>query len=299
MDRVFRDRAQGDRGDRAEKQFPVEPLQRRPPAWPLDRALEAAQEKLALHTERAATSMRSPVPGAHRRCPAGTRILRRSHVHLAGAAASNPGETGETRERAITLCKMAYVLQLRGRFEEALTILREEVLPALEAAGDIRTRAVALGFVADILQAQGNLDRPSGSDRPKSSRSTTCRESLSTGITMGKIATILQLGASMRRLCRSCRETAMIEALGEMRELAVCLGRIAEVLHSVGRIDEAIQAENPNRSRSSSGSPLPTTLSLPREPRLAVSRAAGAGDREEAGSSSTGPWSPLAGSGCR
>jgi hypothetical protein len=37
------------------------------------------------------------------------------------------------------------------------------------------------------------------------------------------------------------QERPIYEQLGEARELAVCLGRIAEILHSLGRVDEAIR----------------------------------------------------------
>jgi serine/threonine protein kinase/tetratricopeptide (TPR) repeat protein len=151
---------------------------------------------------------------------------------------------GETRERAMSLCKVAYVLHLRERFEEALTILREEALPAFEAAGDIRSRAVVLGMVADILQAQGNLGTAL---RIRQTEELPIYEMLgeprSTAVTIGKIATILHArGEHEEALQILQQEKSMVEALGEMRELAVCLGRIAEVLHSLRRIDEAIRA---------------------------------------------------------
>jgi predicted O-methyltransferase YrrM len=46
----------------------------------------------------------------------------------------------------------------RGELDEALRIRREEQLPVYERLGDVRSRAVALGKIADVLQARGELD---------------------------------------------------------------------------------------------------------------------------------------------
>ncbi|MDS4060138.1 MAG: tetratricopeptide repeat protein, partial [Candidatus Contendobacter sp.] len=65
---------------------------------------------------------------------------------------------GDVRERAVTLGKIADVLQARGELDEALRIRREEELPVYERLGDVRERAVTLGKIADVLQARGELD---------------------------------------------------------------------------------------------------------------------------------------------
>ncbi len=65
---------------------------------------------------------------------------------------------GDVRERAVTLGKIADVLQARGQLDEALRIRQEEQLPVYERLGDVRERAVTLGKIADVLQARGQLD---------------------------------------------------------------------------------------------------------------------------------------------
>jgi tetratricopeptide (TPR) repeat protein len=65
---------------------------------------------------------------------------------------------GDVRSRAITLGKIADILQARGQFDDSLRILREEVAPVYERLGDVRSTAVTLGQIADILQARGQLD---------------------------------------------------------------------------------------------------------------------------------------------
>ena len=65
---------------------------------------------------------------------------------------------GDVRERAVTMGRIADILQARGALDEALRIRREEELPVYERLGDVRSRAVTMGRIADILQARGALD---------------------------------------------------------------------------------------------------------------------------------------------
>jgi hypothetical protein len=62
------------------------------------------------------------------------------------------------RERAITIGKIADILQQRGETDEALRIRREEQLPVYERLGDVRERAITIGKIADILQHCGETD---------------------------------------------------------------------------------------------------------------------------------------------
>jgi tetratricopeptide (TPR) repeat protein len=54
--------------------------------------------------------------------------------------------------------KIADILQARGELDEALRLLRDEVLAIFERLGDVRSKAVTMGQIADILQARGELD---------------------------------------------------------------------------------------------------------------------------------------------
>jgi tetratricopeptide (TPR) repeat protein len=64
---------------------------------------------------------------------------------------------GDVRSRAVTMGKIADILQARGQLDEALKIRKEE-LPVYERLGDVRERTVTMGKIADILQARGQLD---------------------------------------------------------------------------------------------------------------------------------------------
>jgi tetratricopeptide (TPR) repeat protein len=50
------------------------------------------------------------------------------------------------------------VYQARGQLDEALRIRQEEELPVYERLGDVRSRAVTLGRIADVYQARGQWD---------------------------------------------------------------------------------------------------------------------------------------------
>lgn len=66
---------------------------------------------------------------------------------------------GDTRSQAITIGKIADVLQARGQLDEALRIRQEEELPVYERLGDVRAKAITMGKIADVLQARGQDDQ--------------------------------------------------------------------------------------------------------------------------------------------
>ncbi|WP_374246836.1 hypothetical protein [Zoogloea sp.] len=49
-------------------------------------------------------------------------------------------------------------LLMEGRFDEALVILTDEILPHFAETGDTREKAITQGRIADVLFAQGQLD---------------------------------------------------------------------------------------------------------------------------------------------
>jgi tetratricopeptide (TPR) repeat protein len=89
----------------------------------------------------------------------------------------------------------------RGASDEALRIRREEELPVYERLGDVHSRAVTLGQIADILFRRGELD-----------------EAL--------------------RIRRE-EQLPVFERLGDVRSRAVAMGKIADILASRGELDEA------------------------------------------------------------
>ena len=58
---------------------------------------------------------------------------------------------GDVRSRAVTMGKIADILQARGDLDEALRIRREEELPVYERLGDVRSLLVARANTAITL----------------------------------------------------------------------------------------------------------------------------------------------------
>ena len=61
----------------------------------------------------------------------------------------------DVRSIAVTMGKIADILQQRGETAEALRVLQDEALPAFERLNDVRSIAVTMGKIADILQQRG------------------------------------------------------------------------------------------------------------------------------------------------
>ena len=60
--------------------------------------------------------------------------------------------------RVMLLDELAALCFDMGDLDEALRIRRDEQLPVFEKLGDVRSRAVTLGKMADVYQARGDLD---------------------------------------------------------------------------------------------------------------------------------------------
>ena len=65
---------------------------------------------------------------------------------------------GDSRSQAITMGRIADILEARGQLDEALRIRQEAELPVYERLGDLRSKAITMGKIADILQSQGQLN---------------------------------------------------------------------------------------------------------------------------------------------
>ena len=153
-------------------------------------------------------------------------------------------DAGDMRSRAVTMGKIADVLQQRGETDEALRIRREEELPVYERLGDVRSRAVTMGQIADVLQQRGETDEALRTLReevlPEFKRLGDVR---SWAVTMGQIADVLlQRGETDEALrIRREEELPVYERLGDVRSRAVTMGQIADVLQQRGETDEALR----------------------------------------------------------
>jgi len=116
-------------------------------------------------------------------------------------------------------------------------------LPVYERLGDVRSRAVTLGRIADIHEARGELDEALRLHReealPVFERLGDIR---ARAVTLGQIADIHQARGELDEALRLHREEALpvFERLGDVRERAVTLGKIADIHQARGELDAAL-----------------------------------------------------------
>ena len=150
---------------------------------------------------------------------------------------------GDSRSQAITMGRIADILEARGQLDEALRIRQEAELPVYERLGDLRSKAITMGKSADILQARGQLDEAL---RIHQEEALPVFERLgdvrSKAITMGRIADILQAQGQLDEALRIRQEEelSVYSRLGDVREKAITMGKIADILQAQGQRDEAL-----------------------------------------------------------
>jgi tetratricopeptide (TPR) repeat protein len=150
---------------------------------------------------------------------------------------------GYAKSQAITMGRIADILQVRGQLDEALRIRQEEELPVYERLGDVRLKAITKGEIANILQARGQLDEAL---RIHQEEALPVFERLgdvrSKAITMGRIADILQARGQLDEALRIRQEEelSVYDRLGDVREKAITMGKIADILQAQGQRDEAL-----------------------------------------------------------
>jgi tetratricopeptide (TPR) repeat protein len=136
----------------------------------------------------------------------------------------------------------ADLLQSLGRMDEALNLLRGDILPA---TGDLPSeRANALLRIADLLAARGELDTAlhllSNEVLPICKR---LGQDMGIAITRGKIADIQIARGQLDEALHILTEELIpaFERLGSVRAKAVTQGKIADILMARGQLDEALR----------------------------------------------------------
>ncbi len=148
---------------------------------------------------------------------------------------------GDAKSQAITMGRIADILQARGQLDEALRIHQEELLPVFERLGDVREKAITMGKIADILQARGQLDEAlrirQEEELPVFERLGDMREK---AITMAGIADILQARGQLSEALRIYEKEVlpMFEHLGDEHAGAFTMGKIADILEARGQEDQ-------------------------------------------------------------
>ena len=145
---------------------------------------------------------------------------------------------------ASVMMDQAYLRFKRGYFNEALKLLREDVLPVFEKNGDVHSKAITMGQIADILQSQSQFDEVlkirKTEELPVLERLGDVR---GVAVTMGKIADVLQLRGQFDEALeiRQNNELPVYEQLGDVQGKAVAMGKIADILQLRGQFDEALK----------------------------------------------------------
>ena len=135
------------------------------------------------------------------------------------------------------------ILHQQGELEEAEARFRR-MHELAAAAGLEREQAIALGKIADILQARGQLDEAM---RIRQELQLPVYEKLgdvrSVAVCQGNIADILQARGQLDEAMRIRQELQLpvYEKLGDVRSVAVCQGKIADILQARGQLDEAMR----------------------------------------------------------
>ncbi|MEY4178661.1 MAG: hypothetical protein RLY70_2235 [Planctomycetota bacterium] len=143
-------------------------------------------------------------------------------------------------ERTIVMFHKARRLVRVGEPGQALTLLREELIPMFDSLETVREKAVTMGQIADILQARGELDEAL---RIRREESLPVYERLgdvrSKAVTMGKIADILQARGELDEALRIRREEELpvYERLGDVQLIVV--GRVKLAFNLLQRGDAA------------------------------------------------------------
>ena len=150
----------------------------------------------------------------------------------------------DRRRLAVARGRIADILALRGRWDEALQVRKTEELPVYEELGDWRLYALTQGEIADILTSRGDfaeaLDIRRTAELPIYERIGLERLA---AVTRGQIADILFAQGQFTEALH-IREKELLpwfEQAGDVHSVAVTSGRIADVLEMRGQLDEALR----------------------------------------------------------
>lgn len=151
-------------------------------------------------------------------------------------------EIGSEQAGAVARARIASILVDHDQSEEALRILRQEVLPVFQRLGALREHAVSTGLVADILEKNGDLDGALDIRRkeelPVYRR---LQDFHSLGVTLGQIADILIARKDLEEALHLQAERLEINRrIGSADGIASTLWGIARIELIQGKDTEAI-----------------------------------------------------------
>jgi serine/threonine protein kinase/tetratricopeptide (TPR) repeat protein len=151
---------------------------------------------------------------------------------------------GDEHEIAVSLGLIGDVLQVRGTFDEAMRVWKEQALPIQEKLGETRECAITLCKIAKLLRLQERFEEALRILRDEVLPALEAVEDIRTrAVAMGIVADILHdqgdLDSALR--IRQTEELPIYEMVGEPRSTAVTIGKIATILHLRGEHEKALQ----------------------------------------------------------
>lgn len=149
----------------------------------------------------------------------------------------------DDRQRAAILFFLHNLLFVQGNHKEALYFFRNESLPFFDKVGDLHSRAVTLGKIADILITLNKLDEAFQALE----ESIGIREKLGDG--RGKTAMLCKMADIQYRLGKLDQAMQILKEevipacnqTGNFRGQAIALGQIADILQARGDFDGALR----------------------------------------------------------
>ncbi len=169
---------------------------------------------------------------------AADRALSAAHERRAMARSR-----GDENAEALASAALAEVLGSTGALDEALRILREEVLPVFTRLGDTSWQAITWARIADLLAARGELDEALRILRdealPVFERLGDLR---GCAVTQARIAKVLASRSELEEALRLLDEKVLpcFERLDDLHGRASTLEQIADVLLRQGMMREAL-----------------------------------------------------------
>ncbi|HSK77210.1 MAG TPA: hypothetical protein VLQ45_12210, partial [Thermoanaerobaculia bacterium] len=149
----------------------------------------------------------------------------------------------EDAKRSDALWVLGQVSLKSGLLDRAMKVAQDKL--ALDSSrGEEHRVAIAVGLVADILEAQGQLDDAlkirQEEEIPVYERIGDIR---ARAVTLGKVADILQARGQLDDTLkiRQDEELPIYEKIGDIRSRAVTLGQIADILQARGQLDDALK----------------------------------------------------------
>ncbi|MCI5149973.1 MAG: tetratricopeptide repeat protein [Candidatus Electrothrix sp. MAN1_4] len=168
---------------------------------------------------------------------------------MLNAALAEYTKVDDIQSCALVKRDIAQLLVIHNDLEQALDILKKQVLPIFNQLNNERETAVTMGRIAYIFQRDSRFDEAlkirEQEQLPVYERLGDLREQ---AVTIGEIADILKCCGKIDQAIHLYKKEVipLFERIGAEREKAITMGRIAEILKARDELDEALKIYKKN-----------------------------------------------------